>query len=177
MCMRSRRSPGMLGRATASNSNRARPPPACVKSWCCGLRPRVFASRARPTSRATLETLVALHRVEWEPRRAAWGEPFSLTDEMARLDNLLDRPTLDPKVAARAPELRERLRATLPRDPRIGCVHGDFQWSNCLYDRGRLVAVIDWELAQTGAVLLDLGWLCLFSDSDSWVDANLLPVH
>jgi aminoglycoside phosphotransferase (APT) family kinase protein len=73
--------------------------------------------------------------------------------------------------------LRERLRATLPRDPRIGCVHGDFQWSNCLYDRGRLIAVIDWELAQTGAVLLDLGWLCLFSDSDSWVDANLLPEH
>jgi aminoglycoside phosphotransferase (APT) family kinase protein len=135
------------------------------------------ADETRQLARATLETLVGLHGVEWEPRRAAWGEPFSLTDEMARLDNLLDRPTLDPKVAARAPELRERLRATLPRDPRIGCVHGDFQWSNCLYDRGRLVAVIDWELAQTGAVLLDLGWLCLFSDSDSWVDAKLLPEH
>jgi aminoglycoside phosphotransferase (APT) family kinase protein len=135
------------------------------------------ADETRQLMRATLETLAALHRVEWEPRRAAWGEPFSLTDEMARLDNLLDRPTLDPKVAARAPELRERLRATLPRDPRIGCVHGDFQWSNCLYDRGRLVAVIDWELAQTGAVLLDLGWLCLFSDSDSWVNANLMPEH
>jgi aminoglycoside phosphotransferase (APT) family kinase protein len=96
---------------------------------------------------------------------------------MERLDTLLDRPTLDPKVAARAPDLRERLRATLPVDPRFGCVHGDLQWSNCLYRDGRVLAVIDWELAQIGAVLLDLGWLCLFSDPDSWVKTDLVPEH
>jgi aminoglycoside phosphotransferase (APT) family kinase protein len=132
------------------------------------------------SARATIEMLANLHSLPWEPRRAIWGEPFTFADEMKRLDALLDRPTLDPKVAAHAPELRDRLRSTLPHDPRIGCVHGDLQWSNCLYADGRVLAVIDWELAQIGAVLLDLGWLCLFSDHESWVPPaqnELLPKH
>ena len=80
--------------------------------------------------------MAALHNVAWEPRRAAWGEPFALSEELKRLDYLLDRPTLDPAVVARAPELRERLRASLPACARIGCVHGDFQWSNVLFHDG-----------------------------------------
>src|SRR5712692_5018209 len=46
--------------------------------------------------------------------RDGFSDPFPLSDEMKRLDYLLDRPTLDPAVVARAPELRERLRSTLP---------------------------------------------------------------
>src|SRR5256714_5497668 len=65
-------------------------------------------------ARKGIETLAALHSLPWEPRRDAFGEPFALSEEMKRLDYLLDRPTLDPAVVARAPDLRERLRATLP---------------------------------------------------------------
>jgi aminoglycoside phosphotransferase (APT) family kinase protein len=128
---------------------------------------------------AAIDALVALHCVTWEPRRADWGEPFSLADEMKRLDNLLDRPTLDAKVVGRAPLLRDRLRQSLPAPEtvRVGCVHGDFQWSNCLFDGGRLNAVIDWELSQIGATLIDLGWLCLFSDPQSWETMDLVPAH
>ena len=84
-----------------------------------------------------VEALAALHAVPWEPRREAWGEPLSLADEMKRLDNLLDRPTLDPKVVGRGPLLRERLRQSLPPPERVhvGCVHGDFQWSNLFVRR------------------------------------------
>jgi aminoglycoside phosphotransferase (APT) family kinase protein len=140
------------------------------------------AAETRSMVGAAVDALVALHAVPWEPRRADWGDPFSLADEMKRLDNLLDRPTLDPKVVGRARELRERLRQSLPepRTVRVGCVHGDFQWSNCLFDRGRLNAVIDWELAQIGATLIDLGWLCLFSDPQSWETwetTDLVPPH
>jgi aminoglycoside phosphotransferase (APT) family kinase protein len=67
------------------------------------------------------------------------------------------------------------LRSSLPVTARVGCVHGDFQWSNCLLRDGKLVAVIDWELAQIGATLLDLGWLCLFSDPESWAMPSLIP--
>jgi aminoglycoside phosphotransferase (APT) family kinase protein len=116
--------------------------------------------------------MAALHNVAWEPRRAAWGEPFALSEELKRLDYLLDRPTLDPAVVARAPELRERLRTSLPSGARIGCVHGDFQWSNVLFDTERVVALIDWEISLVGATLLDLGWICFFSDPGSWVDAD-----
>jgi aminoglycoside phosphotransferase (APT) family kinase protein len=121
-------------------------------------------------ARKGIETLVALHSLPWEPRRQAFGDPLALGEEMKRLDYLLDRPTLDPAVVARAPELRESLRATLPQASRLGCVHGDFQWSNLLFDTERPVALIDWEIASIGPTLLDLGWVCFFADADSWVE-------
>jgi aminoglycoside phosphotransferase (APT) family kinase protein len=124
-------------------------------------------------ARKGIATMAALHHVPWEPRREAWGEPFALSEEMKRLDYLLDRPTLDPAVVARAPELRERLRSSLPAGTRIGCVHGDFQWSNVLFDEERVVALIDWEISLVGATLLDLGWICFFSDPGSWVDPEV----
>jgi len=132
---------------------------------------------AREMARSVIEGLAALHAVDWQSRRAAWGEPFPLIEEMKRLDYLLDRPTLDPAAVSRAPDLRERLRASLPAESRIGCVHGDFQWSNLLLREGRLVAVIDWEISLVGATLLDLGWICLFSDPDSWAQRLLVPSH
>jgi aminoglycoside phosphotransferase (APT) family kinase protein len=133
------------------------------------------AAEQRELARITIATLAALHAVPWEPRRGAWGEPFTLADEMARLDTLLERPTLDPAMVGRARDLRVRMRASIPSTPRIGCVHGDLNWTNCLYEDGQLRAVIDWELAQIGAVLIDLGWICLFSDRETWVNQDLIP--
>jgi aminoglycoside phosphotransferase (APT) family kinase protein len=124
--------------------------------------------RAR-LARKGIETLAALHSLPWEPRRRVFGDPFPPSEEMRRLDHLLERLTLDPAVVARAPELRGRLRATLPRDPHIGCVHGDFHWGNVLFNSERPVALIDWEIALIGPVLLDLGWVCFCGDADSWV--------
>ncbi len=121
-----------------------------------------------------VETMAALHNVPWQPRVGAFGDPFPLSEEMKRLDYLLDRPTLDPAVVARGPELRERLRSSLPDSPRIGCVHGDFQWSNVLFNEQRPVCVIDWEISLCGATLLDLGWICFFSDPQSWVNRDLV---
>ncbi|MBV8773262.1 MAG: phosphotransferase family protein [Deltaproteobacteria bacterium] len=121
-------------------------------------------------ARKGIETLIALHSLPWEPRRDAFGKPLALTEEMKRLDYLLDRPTLDPSVVARAPELRERLRATLPSAASLGCVHGDFQWSNVLFNAERPIALIDWEIASIGPTLLDLGWVCFFADAESWVE-------
>jgi aminoglycoside phosphotransferase (APT) family kinase protein len=131
----------------------------------------------RAAARAVVRTHAALHSVPWEPRRAVWGEPVTLQQEIERCNALLDRPTLDPATTVGSAELRERLLATEPRAPRLGCVHGDMQWSNMLIRDGEVRAVIDWELAQIGAVLIDLGWLCLFSDPDSWVDRSLVPAH
>jgi aminoglycoside phosphotransferase (APT) family kinase protein len=141
---------------------------------------RVYsAAETHPMVRHAVGALAALHALPWAPRRDIWGEPLSLADEMKRLDNLLDRPTLDPKVVGRGPLLRERLRHSLPASERVhvGCVHGDFQWSNLLFDGGRLNAVIDWELSQIGSTLIDLGWLCLFSDHESWEGQDLVPPH
>jgi aminoglycoside phosphotransferase (APT) family kinase protein len=121
-------------------------------------------------ARKGIATLVALHSLPWQPRRDAFGDPLALGEEMTRLDYLLDRPTLDPAVVARAPELRELLRATLPHGVRLGCVHGDFQWSNVLFNSERPIALIDWEIASIGPTLIDLGWVCFFADRESWVE-------
>ncbi len=135
------------------------------------------AEEQRAAARAAVRTHAALHSLPWEPRRAVWGEPVTLVQEIDRCHALLDRPTLDPATTVGSAELRARLLATEPAAPRLGCVHGDLQWSNMLIRDGEVRAVIDWELAQIGAVLIDLGWLCLFSDRESWVDASLVPTH
>ncbi|HZP46674.1 MAG TPA: phosphotransferase family protein [Candidatus Binataceae bacterium] len=156
--------------------------PYFVASFVSGdklaLGEREFAPADQPQlACATMRMLATLHALPWASRREAWGEPQSLADELERLDSLLDRPTLDPVIVADAPRLRERLRRTLPTDARIGCVHGDLNWTNCIYENGQLRAVIDWELAQIGAVLIDLGWICLFSDRPVWVKQDLIPAH
>jgi aminoglycoside phosphotransferase (APT) family kinase protein len=41
-------------------------------------------------------------------------------------------------------------------------VHGDPKHGNCLWDRGRLVGLLDWEMAHVGEPLTDLGYLVSF---------------
>jgi aminoglycoside phosphotransferase (APT) family kinase protein len=131
--------------------------------------PQMPREEMRKLAREGVKTLAALHRVDWKSRQQAWGgDPTPLTEEMKRLDHLLDRPTLVPETVGRAPELREKLRATIP-DARTGIVHGDFQFSNIMFRDDRVVAVIDWEISLLGPTLLDLGWISFFADPDSFL--------
>jgi len=119
-------------------------------------------------ARETARTLATLHGLDWTHTLPELGPPVSLEEEVQKCDYLLER-TADPELVRSAPALKVRLLATLPLNPRAGIVHGDFQWSNLLYrPDGSVVAVIDWELAGIGATLIDLGWLLVFSDLESW---------
>ena len=69
-------------------------------------------------AREGIRALFALHQLDWRSRQEVWGEPFDFTEEFKRLDYLLDRPTLDPEMVRLAPKLRERLRSTMPAEPR-----------------------------------------------------------
>ena len=71
---------------------------------------------------------------------------------------------------------RDLLLERLPADPPVGLFHGDFQTSNVLFDAGRLVAVLDWEISGLGANLLDLGWLFMMNDPESWFDGEGLKI-
>jgi aminoglycoside phosphotransferase (APT) family kinase protein len=128
--------------------------------------------KMKALAREGIAMLAALHALPWEPRRNAFGDPMPITEELKRLDNLLDRPTLDPKVVARGPELRERLRASIPTGSRIGCVHGDFQWANILFNDSAPIALIDWEIASIGPTLIDVGWVSFFADEESWIEVG-----
>src|ERR1035437_6851840 len=61
------------------------------------------AAHLKRLARQGIATMAALHNVPWEPRRAAWGEPFALSQELKRLDYLLDRPTLDLSLPRSSP--------------------------------------------------------------------------
>jgi len=46
-----------------------------------------------------------------------------------------------------------------PPAQRISIVHGDYRTGNFLHDgQGRIIAILDWEMAHLGDPLEDLGW-------------------
>lgn len=47
-----------------------------------------------------------------------------------------------------------------PEEPAPTLVHGDFRMGNVMVDAEGVRAVLDWELAQLGDPMRDLGWLC-----------------
>ena len=65
------------------------------------------------------------------------------------------------------------LRDNLPQQSRTTLVHGDFRNGNLMVTTNGINAVLDWELAQIGDPVRDLGWLCV----NSWRFGNdALPV-
>ena len=124
--------------------------------------------------RDAVRRLVELHRLD--PARAAsvLDEPLDLQTDIARWERFIERAG-DPQLVVDVPDLRAKLRARIPRAPRIGILHGDYQWSNLLVRDEQIAAMLDWELAAVGPVLTDLGWLCLFSDPECWAPPIVLP--
>jgi aminoglycoside phosphotransferase (APT) family kinase protein len=53
------------------------------------------------------------------------------------------------------------LKAQIPKQGRASVVHGDYRLGNCITDpkRGKIVAVLDWEICTLGDPLADLGYV------------------
>ena len=67
-------------------------------------------------------------------------------------------------------EVEKRLSAHVPAQQGVVIAHGDYRFGNCLTDvkRGRIAAVLDWELCTLGDPLADLGYLGVYwSDGPS----------
>jgi aminoglycoside phosphotransferase (APT) family kinase protein len=79
--------------------------------------------------------------------------------------------------------LAEALGAQLPVSGPAGIVHGDYRIDNVVLDRsdpGRVLAVLDWEMATLGDPLADLGlmmvtWCQVHEDEELWKAARVLP--
>jgi aminoglycoside phosphotransferase (APT) family kinase protein len=121
---------------------------------------------AEAAAAQAVAALAALHALDAAALLPGWAAA-SAEEDVLRWDRFADRGA-DPALVALGPQVRGRLLASVPPGSRIGLRHGDYQWSNLLFDRGRLLAVLDWELASLGPVLHDLGWLCVFSDPEAW---------
>ena len=119
----------------------------------------------RRCSEALIDVLVAIHGVDYsavglddfghpdgyvERQVRRWGEQWerSKTRELPAVD-----------------ELSRRLRAAIPTSPPPTIVHGDYRLDNTMLapdDAGRIVAVLDWEMATLGDPLADLGLFLIY---------------
>ena len=87
--------------------------------------------------------------------------PVGLQAEMLRWLWLMERAPKE--LTTRAADLGGLLAARIPaeRDPTL--VHGDYHYGNMLFKGAEVVAILDWEIAEIGQPLLDLGCLCIVS--------------
>ncbi len=75
------------------------------------------------------------------------------------LDDMLDeQPTRHPAIRLGINWLRRNRPSVSPRP---SLVHADFRNGNMLVHEGRLVAMLDWELAHVGDPMEDLAWMCV----------------
>ena len=107
-----------------------------------------------------------LHRLQEVPvAESGIGEEraVSLAEEMMRWAWLMQRAP--EELTGRAPELGTLLAAKQPPEPAPALVHADFHYGNMLFrvesGKPEIVALLDWEIAEVGAPLLDLGCLCV----------------
>jgi len=114
---------------------------------------------------ALIDTLVRLHAVDY---RAVGLEGFGypegyLERQVRRWSQQWERSQTSPLPAI--DELIRRLRAALPESPPPTIVHGDYRLGNMALDPndpGRIVAILDWEMATLGDPLADLGYCSIY---------------
>jgi aminoglycoside phosphotransferase (APT) family kinase protein len=88
-------------------------------------------------------------------------EAVSLQAEMMRWALLMQRAP--EELTARAGDLGGLLARHVPAERAPTLVHGDYHYGNMLFRGAEVVAVLDWEIAEIGQPLLDLGCLCIVS--------------
>lgn len=113
------------------------------------------------------QTLAEIHRLDWRRYLGGWAPVQPVAAEVERWIPIYAQSP-EPAWAQAADELRGLLLERLPAVVPTGLVHGDYQIGNLLFEKGRVRAVIDWELSGLGAHLLDIGWYLMCADPESW---------
>jgi aminoglycoside phosphotransferase (APT) family kinase protein len=122
----------------------------------------------RRVSEAVVDTLVALHAVDWEAAGlAGLGRPAGFVERQVRgWAERYERAKTREIAAIR--DLARWLAERIPLAAAATLLHNDYKLDNLMLDRadpGRVVAVLDWEMATLGDPLVDLGLLlCYWAD-------------
>jgi len=88
-------------------------------------------------------------------------ESVGLQAEMMRWAWLMQRAP--EELTTRAGELGGLLAVQIPVERAPTLVHGDYHYGNMLFRGAEVAAILDWEIAQVGQPLLDLGCLCVMT--------------
>jgi len=119
----------------------------------------------RALSLGLVETLVKLHAVDYEAVGLGdFGRPAGyLERQVRRWHEQWERSVTRPLPVI--DELIRRLRNSIPESPAPTIVHGDYRLGNMMMDPakpGRVVAILDWEMATLGDPLSDLGYTLMY---------------
>lgn len=136
-----------------------------------GARIEPTAQRERPidVAASAVEVLKRLQAIPPEKTGIGDEEPIGLQVEMMRWAMLMQRAP--EELTTRAGELGGLLAERVPVEQRPTLVHGDYHLGNMLFRGPRVVAVLDWEIAELGQPLLDLGCLCVMTVRRKFRDA------
>lgn len=121
---------------------------------------------AQQQFREAVETLTRIHSVR-ERDLHGWGVARGVADEIEHWVTVVRKST-DAAWVAQAMRVRELLHRHTPAQVPIGLVHGDYYSNNWVFDGPHLAGIVDWEGASLGPMLIDLGWVCMMYDPDSW---------
>lgn len=110
-----------------------------------------------------VDILVSLHALDYHAVGLGdFGKPEGyITRQVRRFSDQLAQ--IRKREIPELDELARRLAASLPESADATIVHGDFRLDNSiLSDDGRIVAVLDWEMATLGDPLADVGLLMMY---------------
>jgi len=126
-----------------------------------GVRIEKTAQEQKPIDIAAnaIEVLKRLQALPLDRTGLGDEDPIGLQVEMMRWAMLMQRAP--EELTTRAGEFGGLLAAQVPVERRPTLVHGDYHYGNMLFRGADVVAVLDWEIAQIGQPLLDLGCLCI----------------
>jgi aminoglycoside phosphotransferase (APT) family kinase protein len=110
---------------------------------------------------SAVSVLKRLHALPLDKTGIGDEESVALQSEMMRWAWLMQRAP--EELTNRAGELGGLLAIQMPVERAPTLVHGDYHYGNMLFRGPEVVAVLDWEIAQIGQPLLDLGCLCIVS--------------
>jgi aminoglycoside phosphotransferase (APT) family kinase protein len=131
------------------------------------------ASTMRTVSEATCDTLAEIHTLDWRAvGLGSLGKPEGYIERQVRgwADRYRKARTDDvPQVEKLGAWLEEHR----PSESGATLVHNDFKYDNVVLapNLGRVVAVLDWEMATIGDPLMDLGTALGY-----WIEADDPPV-
>lgn len=115
-----------------------------------------------------IDRLAQIHAIEADKLLKDWDKPRPLLAEIDHWIPVL-RKSSDQAWIFAGLSLAEALRKQAPESDTIGLVHGDYYSNNWLSDGHRVTGIVDWEGTSLGPSLLDLGWLCMIFDPESWI--------
>jgi aminoglycoside phosphotransferase (APT) family kinase protein len=126
--------------------------------------PDVFPSDAarRSLGEQFVAILAAIHGTDTTPLGFLPGASDPQRTTLTQLTRWRDM--YDTSVLVHEPLLRytfDWLTDNVPPPVRVGLCHGDYRIGNFIINDGRIVTILDWELAHVGDVAADVAWAAL----------------